>query len=46
MSLKAKLIKNSTIEETAILNDSKIFGKKDIIQTPIPMVNVAHFNHV
>jgi RecA/RadA recombinase len=41
MSLLAKLQKNSTIKDTDILADSKFFGAKDMIQTPIPMVNVA-----
>ena len=41
MSLKDKLIKNSTIDWTSTLTDSKIFTKKDIIQTPVPMINVA-----
>ena len=41
MSLKEKLIKNSTIDLTATLEDSKIFTKKDMIQTPVPMINVA-----
>ena len=41
MSLKDKLIKNSTIELTATLTESKIYTKKDMIRTPIPMINVA-----
>ena len=41
MSLKEKLIKNSTISHTSTLTDSKIYTKKDMIQTPIPMINVA-----
>jgi len=41
MSLINRLIKNSTIEDTAVLTDSKIYGKKDMIQTIVPMVNVA-----
>ena len=41
MSLINRLIKNSTIEETAILTDSKIYGKKDMVATHVPMVNVA-----
>ncbi len=41
MSLINRLIKNSTIEDTAILTDSKIYGKKDMITTNVPMVNVA-----
>jgi RecA/RadA recombinase len=41
MSLKDRLIKNSTIEHTATLTDSKIYGKKDMIPTRVPMINVA-----
>ena len=41
MSLINRLIKNSTIEDTSILTDSKIYGKKDMISTSVPMVNVA-----
>jgi RecA/RadA recombinase len=41
MSLRDRLIKNSTIDFTATLTDSKIFGKKDMIQTRVPMINVA-----
>jgi len=41
MSLKEKLIKNSTIDLTASLLDSKIFTKKDMIPTSVPMINVA-----
>ena len=41
MSVLDKLKKNSLIEEAAILEDSKLFGEKDVISTPIPVVNVA-----
>jgi RecA/RadA recombinase len=41
MSIKDKLIKNSTIELTSTLEDSKIFTKKDMIPTSVPMINVA-----
>jgi RecA/RadA recombinase len=41
MSLKEKLIKNSTIDLTATLLNSKVFTKKDQIPTPVPMINVA-----
>lgn len=41
MSLRDKLIKNSTIKLTNTLTDSKIFTKKDMIPTPVPMINVA-----
>jgi len=41
MSLLNRLIKNSTIDETSLLVDSKIYNKKDMIPTSVPMVNVA-----
>ena len=41
MSLKDRLIKNSTIDLTSTLTDSKIFTKKDMIPTSVPMINVA-----
>jgi RecA/RadA recombinase len=41
MSLKDKLIKNSTIDYTSTLTDSKIYTKKDVIPTPVPVINVA-----
>ncbi len=36
-----KLKKNSKIEYTAVLEDSKFFGAKDMITTSVPMINVA-----
>lgn len=41
MSLINKLRKNSTIRETEVLTESKFFTAKDMIQTPVPMINVA-----
>ena len=41
MSILEKLKKNSTIKDTAILSKSKFFNEKDLIGTPVPMVNVA-----
>ncbi len=41
MSLLDKLVKNSTIKMTAQLTESKVFGKKEMATTPVPMVNVA-----
>ncbi len=41
MSLLSKLIKNSTIDDKSILSKSKFFNEKDMIQTEVPMVNVA-----
>jgi len=41
MGLMEKLKKNSKIEYTSVLEDSKFFGAKDMIQTSVPMINVA-----
>ena len=41
MSLLDKLVKNSTIKLTAQLSESKVFGKKEMAPTPVPMVDVA-----
>ena len=41
MSLLEKLRKNTTIKDSDILAKSKFFGAKDMIQTPVPMINVA-----
>lgn len=41
MSLINKLVKNSTIKMTAPISESKVYGKKDMAPTPVPMVNVA-----
>ena len=41
MSLKERLIKNSKIDLTDTLENSKIYLKKDMIPTTVPMINVA-----
>jgi RecA/RadA recombinase len=41
MSLKNKIIKNSTIDLTSTLLDSTIYSQKDVIPTSVPMINVA-----
>ena len=41
MSLIDKLKKNSTSKYTAVLSDSKFFSEKDMIQTKVPIINVA-----
>lgn len=41
MSIMDKLKRNSRIEETSILADSKFFSEKDQVPTSVPMVNVA-----
>ena len=41
MSLMEKLKKNTTIKDTSLLSESKFFNAKDMIQTPVPMLNVA-----
>lgn len=41
MSLLEKLKKNTTIKDSSILTKSKFFTEKDMIQTEVPMINVA-----
>ena len=41
MSLKEKLLKNSTVKLTSMLADSALYKTKDMITTPVPMINVA-----
>lgn len=41
MSLLAKIKKNSTIKDTAILSESKFFTKKDMVPTSVPAINIA-----
>ena len=41
MSVLDKLKKASTIKETSVLSKSKFFTDKDMIQTDVPIVNVA-----
>lgn len=41
MSILNKLKKNTTVKETDILEDSKFFSEKDVVQTPVPILNVA-----
>lgn len=41
MSLIEKLIKTSTIKQTSLITESKVYGKKEMVPTPVPMVNVA-----
>jgi len=41
MSLLDKLVKNSTIKMSAPLLESKVYGKKDMAPTNVPMINVA-----
>jgi len=40
-SIMDKLKKNSRIEQTEVLSDSKFFSEKDMTATEVPMVNVA-----
>ena len=40
-NLLEKLKKNTTIKETDILSESRFFNAKDVIQTSVPMINVA-----
>lgn len=41
MSLLKRLKKNSTVAEADVLSDSKFFGEKDMVPTPIPAINIA-----
>ena len=41
MSILQKLMKTSTIKDSDILSDSKLFGKEDMVPTAVPMLNVA-----
>jgi len=41
MSIMDKLKKNSKVKESEILADSKFFNEKDMVQTSVPMLNVA-----
>lgn len=41
LSLKERILKNSTISLTDTLDKSKFFNKKDMIRTSVPMLNVA-----
>ena len=41
MSIMDKLKKNSKIKTTEVLSDSKFFTEKDMVQTDVPMINVA-----
>lgn len=41
MSIMDKLKKNSKSKSSSVLSESKFFNSKDMIQTPVPMVNVA-----
>ena len=40
-SIMDKLKKNSKVKETSVLSESKFFTEKDMIQTDVPMINVA-----
>lgn len=41
MSLRDKLLKNSTVDLTDTLIHSKLFSSKDMIPTPVPIINVG-----
>ena len=41
MNILDKIKKNSSIKESAILSKSKFFTEKDMISTPVPIINVA-----
>ena len=41
MSIMDKLKKNSKLDHTSILSESKFFNEKDMVATEVPMINVA-----
>ena len=41
MGIMDKLKKNSKLDHTAVLSESKFFNEKDMVATDVPMVNVA-----
>jgi len=41
LALRERILKTSTLDTTSLLSDSIIFQKRDIVTTPVPMVNVA-----
>lgn len=41
MNILNKLVNNSTIKHSAILDQSELFEHKDVIPTDVPMINVA-----
>ena len=41
MSIMDKLKKNSKVKDTSVLSESKFFNEKDMVQTEVPMINVA-----
>lgn len=40
-ALRDRILKNSTIAATAILSESEVFNKRELIPTSVPMINVA-----
>lgn len=40
-ALRDKLLRNTTLEDVAILSQSEVFHKRELITTPVPMINVA-----
>lgn len=45
VSVLEKLMQNSTIKLTSVITESKVFGKKEMAPTPVPMINVALSGH-
>src|SRR5256885_13422399 len=41
MSLKERILKNSTISLTAPLSESKVYNERKVVRTRVPMINVA-----
>jgi RecA/RadA recombinase len=46
VSVLEKLMQNSTIKLTSVITESKVFGKKEMAPTPVPMINVALSGHI
>lgn len=40
-STLSKLLKNSNIQNTTVLNDSNLYKEKDIVKTDYPIINIA-----
>jgi len=40
-ALRDKLLKNSTLELASVLSESEVYHQRELITTPVPMVNVA-----
>src|ERR1039458_3750793 len=39
--LRQRILKNTKLEDTSMLEDSIVFAEKDMSPTPVPMMNIA-----